>query len=616
MPSFVRVTALLCLLVGASAEEPAGLPGGADWVPDAVFYQIFPERFANGDPSNDPTRESLEDDVPASWRISSWTGDWYARDAWEQEIGADFFEHGVFHRRYGGDMRGVIDRLDYLQNLGVTAIYFNPVFHARSLHKYDGSSFHHVDAHFGPDPAGDLAIMAAETADPATWKWTAADRAFLELLEQAHARGIRVIIDGVFNHTGKDFFAFQDLRQRQAASPYASWYVVQAFDDPGTPADEFRYEGWWGVATLPLFADRKDGRDLHPGPKAYVFAITTRWMDPNGDGDPADGIDGWRLDVAGDVPAAFWRDWNAHVRRLNPAAYTVAEEWGDASTFLATNGFDAVMNYHGFAFPVKGYLIDGTLPASAAIAQFKERLAGHPRRVQERMLNLVDSHDTDRLASMVVNGARRGYEKADRFDYDINVSPRGTPDYEVRKPSDDERRIQRMVALLQMTFPGAPMIYYGTEAGMWGADDPCDRMPMVWPEMQFAAQQAHPRGRPRQADEVAFDQSLFDFYRAATAFRRENRVLRHGVLEFLEPDDAAGFLAFRRHLDGDDLLVGFNRGEAAHEWSIPLAAGQAAARVFTATGEDDRVVVQSDAGRAVVTLPGHEAVVIRLGGQE
>ena len=582
------------------------------WVPDAVFYQIFPERFANGDPSNDPTRESLEDEVPESWRVSPWTGDWYARDAWETELGGDFFEHGVFHRRYGGDLQGVIDRLDYLERLGVTAIYFNPVFHARSLHKYDGSSFHHVDPHFGPDPAGDLAIMEEETADPATWQWTAADRLFLELLEKAHARGIRVVIDGVFNHTGKDFFAFRDLRRRQADSPYASWYVVTAYDDPGTPADEFRYESWWGIDTLPLFADTADGGDLHPGPRDYIFAITRRWMDPDGDGDPADGIDGWRLDVAGDVPSGFWRDWNAHVRKLNPAAYTVAEEWGEAGEFLAATGFDAVMNYHGFAFPVKGFLIDGTLSPSGAVRQLEERLAGQPRRVQERMLNLVDSHDTDRLASMIVNGGRGGYEQAERFDYDIGVSPRGTPDYDLRKPTAAERRIQRMVALMQLTFPGAPMIYYGTEAGMWGADDPCDRMPMVWPEMAFAPQQADPRGRPRPAETVAFDRSLFGFYQAAIALRRQHPALRHGSLEFLEPDDAAGFLGFRRSLDGEVLLVGFNRGESPHEWSIPLAAGQTAQEIFTASGEAGKVQVRTEQGRAVVTLPGREAVVIRL----
>jgi cyclomaltodextrinase / maltogenic alpha-amylase / neopullulanase len=599
---------------GATPESTAsplveGVPG---WAADAVFYQIFPERFANGDPTNDPTRESLEDLVPETWSISPWTGDWYARAAWEREIGDDFFEHGVFHRRYGGDIQGIIDRLGYLQDLGVNALYLNPLFHARSLHKYDGSSFHHIDPHFGPDPEGDLEAIRAETSDPRTWQWTAADRLFLELIRQAHARGIRVIIDGVFNHTGRDFFAFRDLRERQRESPYAEWYTVEAWDDPATPESEFRYRAWWGVETLPEFADTADGDDLHPGPKAYILDITRRWMDPDGDGDPGDGIDGWRLDVARDVPVAFWRDWHATVLAVNPEAYTVAEEWDEASHFLAAGSFDATMNYYGFAFPVKGFLIDGTLSASAASRQLEQRLADHPPEVRFGLLNLVDSHDTDRVASMIVNAGRRPYDKPERFDYDIAVSPRGRPDYEVRRPSDAERRIQRMVALMQMTYVGPPMIYYGTEAGMWGADDPCDRMPMVWPDMRFASQQADPLGRPRTADLVAFDQSLFDFYRAAVHFRRQSRPLRRGGIDFLAADDAAGFLAFRRTADDETLLAAFNRGDAPYVWRIPADGPGRYAQAFTASGEFDKVIVRADAEGTVVEIPPLEAVVLRL----
>jgi cyclomaltodextrinase len=597
----------------ASVPDQAAVPEHVpDWVPDAVFYQIFPERFANGDVANDPTRESLEDVVPETWAVSPWTGDWYARAPWEQQLGPNFFEHGVFHRRYGGDIQGIIDRLGYLQDLGINAIYLNPLFHARSLHKYDGSSFHHVDPFFGPDPAGDLAAMQAETSDPKTWQWTAADRMFLELLKQAHARSMRIIMDGVFNHTGRDFFAFRDLREKQRESAYASWYTVEAWDDPATPANEFRYKSWWGIDTLPEFADSADGKDLHPGPKDYILAATGRWMDPDGDGDPRDGIDGWRLDVAREVPLAFWRDWHAHVLALNPAAYTVAEEWDEASHFLADGSFDATMNYFGFAIPVKGFLIDGTLSASEATRQLAERLEDHPPAVRYGLLNLVDSHDTDRLASMIVNAGRRPYQKPDRFDYDIAVSPRGTPEYEVRKPSGAEQRIQRMVALMQMTYVGPPMIYYGTEAGMWGADDPCDRMPMVWPDMKYTAQQAHPLGRQRSPDAVAFDHYLFDFYRAAIHFRRQSRVLRHGTIDFLPADDAARFLAFRR-TDGDEsLLVGFNRGDTPHEWRIPAADAGTYVQCFTASGEFDKVKVDADAAGVRVVIPPSEAVVMRL----
>jgi glycosidase len=606
----------------SSAGEPdSSAPLSSDtvpeWAADAIFYQVFPERFANGDKSNDPTRQSLEfpDAVPQDWAISPWTGDWYARADWEKQLGPNFYENGVFHRRYGGDLAGVLNKLDYLEALGINTIYFNPVFYARSLHKYDGNSFHHVDPYFGPDPAGDLALMADETSDPATWHWTAADKMFLDVVRQAHARGIRVVIDGVFNHTGRDFFAFADLRARQQKSPYGQWYLVQSYDDPATPQNEFRYKGWWGVDTLPEFADNDAGDDLHPGPKKYIFDSTARWMDPNGDGDSADGVDGWRLDVANEVPTGFWRDWHAHARKINPQCYTVAEVWDDARRFLEAGGFSATMNYHGFSFPVKGFLIDEALPPSGLVRELDSRRKGYPRPLQFALQNLMDSHDTDRLASMIVNAGRRPYSRPERFDYDIDVSPRYVPKYDIRKPNENEQRILRLVALLQMTYVGPPMIYYGTEAGMWGADDPCDRMPMVWPDLQYEPQHAHPLGLERKPDPVAFDDGLYNFYRAAIAMRRASAALRRGNIEFVAADDTAGFLAFRRTQGDETMLVGLNRGEAPYQWKIPLT-GVAAEQVFVASGDVERVQVANEGGRALVTVPALDGVVLRASSQE
>jgi glycosidase len=596
-----------------SAKQDSS-PSSPKWAADAVFYQIFPERFANGDPTNDPTRDSLEspDHVPTTWKISPWTGDWYARADWEKKLGPNFYENGVFDRRYGGDLQGVINRLDYLSDLGINVIYFNPVFYAHSLHKYDGASFHHIDPYFGPDPRGDLALMASETEDPATWHWTAADKLFLELLHQAHARGIRVIIDGVFNHTGRDFFAFADLRQNQAASKYKDWYIVQAFDDPATPQNEFRYRGWWGVDTLPELARNSKGDNLYDGPKQYIFEITKRWMDPNGDGDPSDGIDGWRLDVANEVPTGFWREWNQLVRGINPQAYTVAEIWNDAKKFLEDGGFSATMNYYAFSFPVKGFLIDDVLPPREAERQLNDRRNEFSETMQYSMQNLMDSHDTDRVASMIVNAGRRPYKQPERFDYDINVSPRYMADYDVRKPNEHERRIQRLVALLQMTYVGPPMIYYGTEAGMWGADDPCDRQPMVWPDLTYDPQQNDPLGRARQADVVEFDPLLFSYYRAAIALRRDNSALRRGSIEFVAADNKANFLAFRRTDSSESLLVGLNRGDADYRWEIPLAAGDAVSQIFTASGNLSAFSVDRQPDKAVVTVPACDGVVLQL----
>ncbi len=643
------------LIVTAGCEQRALESGPLDerltsdavpsWAAEAIIYQIFPERFRNGDPTNDPTRESLEytREIPSSWAITDWTGDWYARDDWEYEISDEFYE-SIYDRRYGGDLQGVIDGLPYLDSLGINVIYFNPVFWARSLHKYDGNTFHHIDPYFGPDPDGDFALMNTETADPATWGWTAADRLFLDLIEDAHDRGIRVIIDGVWNHTGLDFFAFADIRENQEASPYADWYIIRSFDDPETPEDEFDYEGWWGVKTLPLFADAADGKDLHPGPKAYVFASTARWMDPNGDGDPSDGIDGWRLDVANEVPMPFWTEWNAHVRSLNPDAYTVTEVWDDAGAFLRDGGFSATMNYYAFAFPVKGYLVDGSIAAKTFVKLNEERSAVHDMARQYAMMNMVDSHDTDRLASMIVDADSEPYLRPERFDFDesaAGTSPMHTADYPVRKPNQRERHIQRLVALMQMTWTGAPTIYYGTEAGMWGADDPDDRMPMTWPGMVFIPQTHDPKGRNRAVDEVGFDADVFDFYREAIWLRRNTAALNRGKLIVLHTEGQ--FLAFERTLDGERIVIMINRSEDPVQLQLQanrLPADQSQARQLPAdqsqanpsdgaaadlgppsrwhtlltTRELDAANVITDAGGGAVTvrLPGITGVVYHL----
>src|SRR5581483_4518588 len=274
------------VLFAQDAETAAKF--ATDWARDAIWHQIFPERFRNGDPKNDPTRASLEWPITPSekWHVTRWTGDWYARDDWETEQdkpndpvpAPNFYRHGVFVRRYGGDLQGVLDKLDYLADLGINAIYFNPLFYSRSLHKYDGNTYHHIDPFFGPDPRSDLALMEKETADPKTWQWTAADKLILEIVKQAHKRGMHVILDGVFNHTGRDFFAFKDLRINQQNSPYKDWYVITSFDDPATKRNEFDYKGWWGHKTLPVFAANADRTDMAPGPKAYIFEATKRWM--------------------------------------------------------------------------------------------------------------------------------------------------------------------------------------------------------------------------------------------------------------------------------------------------------------------------------------------------
>ncbi len=190
-----------------------------DWARTVVWYQIFPERFHNGDVSNDPTLADLSGawphDLNEPWQVHPWTSDWYEKQPYEQaHAGKDIWFH-LQRRRYGGDLQGIIDKLDYLQDLGITALYLNPVFAAPSSHKYDGATYHHIDPNLGPDPAGDRAMIARENpSDSAAWTWTAADRLMLELIKEVHRRRMYIIFDGVFNHVGLNFWAFRDVVEK------------------------------------------------------------------------------------------------------------------------------------------------------------------------------------------------------------------------------------------------------------------------------------------------------------------------------------------------------------------------------------------------------------------
>jgi glycosidase len=597
------LTTLILLDILVVPLSNADTPARPSWAAEAVWYQIFPERFCNGDPNNDPLRESLETPIkpPPSWRISSWTSDWYSRDAWEKEQGGDFYKNGVFDRRYGGDLQGVIDKLDYLSDLGINAIYFNPLFYSRSLHKYDGNSYHHIDPFFGPDPQGDLKIIESEKgADPEKWQWTAADKLFLDLVGRCHQRRIHVIIDGVFNHTGRDFFAFKDIRQKQERSSYKSWYVIESFDDPRTARNEFSYKGWYNIKTLPIFAASPDGRDMAAAPKRYIFDATRRWMQPNGK--RADGVDGWRLDVAEERPFKFWSDWNTLVRKLNPEAYTTAEIWKDASELIDKGRFSAAMNYHAFAIPLKGFIIDNNIAPSRfgqLIESRRQKLGPEAAAV---MQNLIDSHDTDRMASMIVNGPGTVYPTADDIVYNKNNDLRYSSGYKIRKPNDEERDIQRLIVLLQMCYVGAPMIYYGDEAGMWGAGDPDDRMPMIWPDRRYDPQTIDPRGRERQPDEVKFDNNLFEFYKQAIALRRQHDALNRGQFAVVAADDGQHVFVFSRRSDKEALLIALNRGDREARLNMEGGSKQVIP-IFVTRGDLDAVKVESSETGTAMTLP-------------
>jgi glycosidase len=323
------------------------------WAKRVVWYQIFPERFRDGDKGNNPTvidiAGSDPKEPPKSWNIHPWGSDWYQLQYYEKTNGEPEMWKHILRRRYGGDLQGVIDKLDYLHELGITAIYLNPVFQSPSLHKYDGESYHHIDPNFGPDPEEDRKLIATENPlKPETWVWTSADELALKLIDEAHNKGIKIIFDGVFNHLGYNSFAFQDVLKNQEKSPYKDWFIIKSWDNPKT-GSKFDYEGWFGVKSLPEL--KEDSTGIVAGPKKYIFDATKRWMNPKGKG-IAHGIDGWRLDVAFCVGHPFWKKWRQHVRAINPEAYMTAEivDTPDkVKPYMQGDEFDGEMNYN-FAF--------------------------------------------------------------------------------------------------------------------------------------------------------------------------------------------------------------------------------------------------------------------------
>ena len=585
-----------------------------DWPRRAIWYQIFPDRFRNGDPKNDPTAEysRVPEKARSRWGTIPWTKEWYALTDWEKELAGDIYGTNA-HRRYGGDFQGVIDKLDYLKDLGITAIYFNPVFASPSPHKYDALVFHQMDPFFGPDPAADLELLKNTSVDPTSWTWSAADKLFLELVKKAHEKGIRVIIDGVFNHTSTDFFAFADIRERQKESKYKDWYTILSWDESGSRnRKNFDWAGWDGHKGLPEFAEVTDGqgrKTLHPDVKAYLFAITRRWMDPNADGDPSDGIDGWRLDVAEKVGDGFWQEWNDLVKSINPNAYTSAEIWGEASEYLERAKFDAAMNYHAFAIPIKGGLIDGTLPVREFVHTLEDRRGKFSEEQYARMMNLLDSHDTDRFASMIVNRDRTYYSGGDTFAYDASIWAGSTDKpYLVRKPDGMERRLQRMIVLFQVAYPGAPYLYYGSEAGMWGADDPDNRQPMVWDDLKFEYQTISPAGQPKRNDDVNFDASLHAYYREALSLRKIYPSLQNGSFQLIGAENSTKMFAFAR-AGAETIVAVFNRHADPQTFTFQFATtdGSEAPPLeafFISSGTISDAVAKQTKGKASITLPG------------
>lgn len=571
-----------------SPTEEISIAKVPDWTTKAIWYQIFVERFRNGDLTNDQTREDIiggePSFIPADWSVTDWGHDWYKHEEWLDKTNGVSFHHNIQQRRFGGDLQGVLDQMDYIESLGVNAIYFNPMNDSPSLHKYDARNYRHIDRNFGSDPKGDGEIMANEVPDdPSTWQMTSADLMFLEVVKEFHKRNIKVIMDYSWNHTGTEFWALKDIKKNGKASKYVDWYDIKEYDNPDTPENEFLFHGWGGVTTMPQFKRTiiSDGDDSHspyegnfdsPELKQHIYSVSAKWLDPNNDGDFSDGIDGYRLDVAQDIPMGFWRDYKKFILSVNPNAYLVGELWWyewpeqllDVKPFLEKEDqFHGYMNYHWYRI-ARGLFVQGNpaITPTQFVAKYKEMIEGFDLSYIRASMNLGASHDTPRLSTSIQN--RDKYNK-------YKAKPNEDSTYWYHKPDANTKQLQKLLLLHQFTFIGAPQIWNGDEFGMWGSDDPDCRKPLVWDDLVYEYQVLDFYQQPLEKPEPTVqDKELLGYYKSLIELRKSNPVLADGDVNFLLTDDEQMTIAYSRSLGEDEIIAVFNLSEITQDVGIKV----------------------------------------------
>jgi glycosidase len=514
-----------------------------DWVKQGVIYQIFPERFANGSEANDPDFSEWYykgvTELPPSGKTNGeyfhLVEDWYDIAGLKE---SPYKTDGKpdWNSFYGGDIAGVRENLDYLEDLGITIIYFNPVFEAKSNHKYDAASYMKVDPHF------------------------ATNDEFGEFVADCHSRGIRVVIDLALNHTGHTFFAFVDSREKGRESEYWDWYEWKDWPVPGpiewTPVNASDYyDCWWNFGQMPNLnfdlarssSDENsvvDIRNASPNMPAvnHLLDAVEFWLAE------AD-VDGYRLDVASDVPFWFWELFRERVKGVKPEAYIVGELWGESPEYVNGRYFDAVMNYKFFRDPVLAFLAKGEIPAD----EFDRAIAPGRLIYQEEgvraMMNLIDSHDTERFLTTA---------------------------------GGDTRRL-KLAMLFAMTYVGVPSIYYGDEVAMEGGGDPDCRRPFhwAWPE------------ETRRAD-------VHEYVRSLISLRKDRTCLVAGSFKTLLAEGPV--YAYRRMDGAEDAVVLLNAGEI--ERSVSVTLGNAPEAYLDPLDGSSVPVAEGDrAGTVTVTMP-------------
>ena len=568
-----------------------------DWAKGAVMYQIFTDRFYNGDKSNDVETNEYYYIGDYSQRVTNW-------DKYPANMGVREF--------YGGDLQGVMDKLDYLQDLGVEVVYFNPLFVSPSNHKYDIQDYDYIDPHYGKivDDGGEVLPNGVTDNSQATKykkrttglkNLEASNELFIKLVEELHRRGMKVILDGVFNHCGS-FNKWMD-RERiyegeedyepgayvSADSPYRSYFRFFKEGPENWPYNA-NYDGWWGHDTLPKL-NYEDSVKL----ENYILYIGRKWVSP-----PYN-VDGWRLDVAADLGRSneynheFWQKFRRAVKDANPNALILAEHYGDPSDWLKGDEWDTVMNYDAFMEPVTWFLTGMEKHSDEAreellgnIDNFIGSMAHHMSNMLTPSLqvamNELSNHDHSRFLTrtnhMVGRVEHLGPEAANEY---VN------------------KAVMREAVVMQMTWVGAPTVYYGDEAGVCGFTDPDNRRTYPW---------GHE------------DQELIAFHKEAIRIHKEHPALRTGSLKILGGEE--NVLSYARFKGNDRIIIVINNRSERTEVKVPVWEAEIPAKCRMKrllysykdgyTTEYEEYLVED--GEVVANMGPHSALVLGMRNEE